>query len=108
MTEPEKTTPPATDDKVTAGTLRKWIEDAVASRTTAKEGGSDTPSTVADQVQAALEKLKLKEKTDERDAKIDALLAGKVEQPKEKAPMERSFVHKLMGWGEPSESPREV
>lgn len=102
---------------LTMGDLKKFIEDTVGSivksgkdvhddahsraaeHTTSK---LDRNSNIQEQVQAELAKIKEKEDRDKKESERDTLLSELQEKLKgqEKAPVERSRVHKFMGWGE--------
>lgn len=108
MSEEDKTKEP---ESITAGTIRKMISDEVGALVSKLKPGEKTekvedegePTDIRGQVAAALEGLKRREERQQRDKELDALLAKDKEPPKEKAPIERRRVHKIMGWGEPAE-----
>ena len=105
------------DDKgITIGTLKSLIQEVVGSSKSTEEDAHraaehhtasrlDRSSSVAAAVQAELAKLQAKDKEDkevqERQQQLDNKLAELSEKTKEKPPVERRRVHKLMGWGEP-------
>jgi len=67
---------------------------------TTKPATTTDSRSVADTVRAEIEKIKAHEKQSERDATIDQRLAELAETIKEKPPVERRRVHRLMGWGD--------
>lgn len=112
MAEEKKTETPPSEDKggLTVGELRKMITDTVAQlvggngekkeeeKTTDRPSGNGIAAEVARQV----EKIRAKEARDARDADIDKKLGELAEKtkPVENAPIERSRVHRFMGWGD--------
>lgn len=113
MPEEQKTT---TDDSKTApltmgelGTLIAEKIKEILPTVTGKSGETQPPKStqdsggkvdIASQVQAELAKLKAREDKQKADNDVQTRLAA-LEKPKEeKTPIERSRVHKLMGWGE--------
>lgn len=55
---------------------------------------------VEDEVQAALTRLEKEKEAREADAAREGRIAALEDKTKEKAPIERRKVHKVMGWGE--------
>lgn len=60
----------------------------------------DRSSTVAEAVQREIQKIQQKEAREAKDKSIDEQLLKLAEATKEKPPVERRRVHKIMGWGE--------
>lgn len=99
-----------TGGKVTVADLRKMVADLVGEAVKVVKPESDTGSkdtgrqpdsrSVAEQVQAALAGIRDKDEREKRDRTIDQTLAELQERTKEKPPVERRRVHKIMGWGE--------
>lgn len=119
--EQEKTTTdkPATDPPkgggLTVSDLRNMVtelvKDAVGAAK-APEGapasdkaGTETQATrstsIASEVQRQVDKIRAKDEREAKDKKIQDALTELSEKTKEKPPVERRRVHKLMGWGEP-------
>jgi hypothetical protein len=117
MSEEKKTddtggNPDDSGGSVTFGAIRQMIEDAIS-----KLGGgtkTDTPKTdttvetgpqsrqsLAGEVERELRKMQAKEKEDQEKTGVADRLTALEEKVVEKAPVERSRVHRLMGWGEP-------
>lgn len=117
-TDDKKTT---TDDKkggegaLKVGDIRKMISDMVTEAVkagTSTEGKAhegaqqhtetrlDRSSSIQAAVQAEIDKIKGKEAAEQKDADLQKTLTELQEKTKEKAPVERRRVHKLMGWGE--------
>lgn len=123
-----KTTDKPADDKLTAGEVRKMINDMVQESVTSVVSGlglsksdskgdgngdkdgdsgakssSGTPSfatgSVSEQVRREIEKIRSREARDAKDKEIDQRLS-KIDKAMEKQPVERRWVHKLMGWGD--------
>ena len=94
------------DKKLTVGGLKKMIQDIVAEvvpdTPPAKNDKEETvsESTMASRVKAEIEKIRAREAAEERDKRIDSELIRLAKDREEKPPVERRFVHKLMGWGE--------
>lgn len=107
----------AKDDKgtaepTTAGTIRGFITEEIK-RLLPTIGKSDVPAgqstkdtkdesnvgNVQQQVQAALQALQRKEERERRDKEVDEFLA-EARKEKEKPPVERRRVEKIMRWGE--------
>lgn len=103
------------DDKLTIGDLKKYIQDTVsevvggikdtkddahdkAQKHT--EDKLDRPSSIADQVQQALDKLRSKEAADEKEKNRESQIADLLKRTEEKPPVERGRMHRVMGWGE--------
>jgi hypothetical protein len=97
------------------GDLNKLIEDKATSLFQQLVGKkdddkpTDTPKTTEkkeetidldSQVQAAINRLKEDEERKTKETERDATIKALVEKTKEKAPVERRRVHKIMGWGE--------
>lgn len=114
MAEEQKTTTPPDDSKtttLTVGEITSLIIEKIKDQLPGK--GSDPKSTgdsqpgtgskltdVTAQVQAELEKLRKREEAQRKDNDIQTRLTA-LEKPKpEKTPVERSLVHRFMGWGE--------
>lgn len=108
----------STEDKgakpLTIGDLKKFVEDTVHNvvkgvKTT--ESGAheaaqehtekrlDRGSTVQQQVEAELAKIRAKEERDKKDSEIESKL-NELTTRTEVKPVERRKVHRLMGWGE--------
>lgn len=120
-TTDDKTTT-TTDDKKTGesaglkvGDIRKMIGDMVAeavkagtsTHDDAQKGAQqhtetrlDRSSSVQVAVQAEIDKIRNKEAAEKKDKDLQDKLTELQEKTKEKAPVERRRVHKLMGWGE--------
>jgi hypothetical protein len=91
------------------GDLKKLIQDTVADVVkgiTPDAGGKpdDTPastdnSSVADKVRAEIEKIRGREAEEKEKETIKTQLA-ELKSKTEQAPVERSRLHKFMGWGE--------
>jgi hypothetical protein len=118
MTEP-KTDPPAAPDGGSVDAKLAQVKDEILTAVREmiaplREGGSaqqaaqrheerklDSPSSLQDQIDAAVNKVlagkDAEQKQAERDATIDKLAAAA-----EKPPMERKRSHRAMGWGEPA------
>ncbi len=119
MTAP---TPPPEPEKgatMRFGDLKKMISDSV-SAAVAGLTGDPAPTqqrqplrgqpqqqrsrSVDDEVRTAVEKLevdrKARERREQRDKGVEDKLTALEERTKEKAPVERRRVHRLMGWGE--------
>lgn len=106
---------PKDDGKITAGTLRSMIREEVAGIAknlipggSKDDGGDDNkdtgnPADIRGQVEKALTSLREREARQERDKKVDELLEKSAAPKEEKPPVERSRLHRFMGWGEPSE-----
>lgn len=107
----------AKDDKgtaepTTAGTIRGFITEEIK-RLLPTMGKGDAPAgqaapstkdesnvgSVQQQVQAALQALQRKEERERRDKEVDEFLA-EAKKEKEKPPVERRRVEKIMRWGE--------
>lgn len=106
------------EEKLTAGTLRKWIKDEIGEAVKglvpgnngdngSKDGdsgkgdsGKGNPEDVRGLVQAELARLQRHKDREARDKEIDDRLKNLEKEPEEKAPVERSRLHKFMGWGE--------
>ena len=102
------------DDKelATAGTIRGFITEEIKRLLPTVGGKTDTPESstkddkeesnvgsVQQQVQAALKALQSKEAREKRDSEVDEFIA-EAKKEKEKPPVERRRVEKIMGWGE--------
>jgi hypothetical protein len=113
MTEPKGEGAPAGGIKM--GDLRKMIQDTVTDvmkgvtvptkgedTDTPKGGGTqaDRATSIASAVQAEIEKIRAKEKEDDDKKTIQDKLNELSAATAEKPPVERSRVHKFMGWGE--------
>jgi hypothetical protein len=94
------------------GDLRKLVTDTVADvmKSVTPSGESvtapkpetrmDRSTTVQAAVQAEIEKIRAKETEAKEKEDLTAKLTALELATKEKAPVERSRVHKIMGWGE--------
>lgn len=99
--------PPETSG-IKMGDLTKLIKDTVAEAITGMKPTDSKPddkvvdedSSVAAKVRAEIEKISANKKKEEKEATIDSELKDLREKTKEKAPVERTKLHKLMGWGE--------
>lgn len=115
---PDPTTPPATDPdegKLTMGSLKKMIQDTVAEivpglmdsakpATPPPAPATDVPTDIAAQVRAQVERIRKQEEKQKTEAQVLADIAAlKDAKPKEKEPVQRSKLHKVMGWGDPAE-----
>jgi hypothetical protein len=107
----------STEDKakpLTIGDLKKFVEDTVhnvvkgvkTTESTAQEGAQehtekrlDRSSTVQQQVEAELAKIRAKEERDKKDSEIESKL-NELTTRTEVKPVERRKVHRFMGWGE--------
>ena len=112
MTEPEQSKPPT----IRFGDLKNMMRDMVKEMI----GDHDAPPqrqplrnpqrqqsggrSVDDEVRTAVEKLekdrKSREERDARDKGFDDKISALEERTREKAPVERRRVHKIMGWGD--------
>lgn len=100
-----------TAEPTTAGIIRGFITEEIKRLLPTVGGKGDTPAPTKDskdesnvgsvqqQVQAALQALQRKEDREKRDKEVDDFLA-EAKKEKEKPPVERRRVEKLMGWGE--------
>lgn len=113
----EETNPPTNDDKggvLSVGELRKFItetvqsvvgsvgkahDDAQGAAQEHTQTSLDRKGAIAAEVQAEIEKLKRREARAARDKEIDDKLAD-LSKKTEVHPVERSRVHRFMGWGE--------
>jgi hypothetical protein len=123
MTNPP--TPEPTPSVMKFGDLKKLIADTVESVTKAGQAagnaltGNDNPParvplrdqvrggsqpaprrSIDDEFSAALKKIEEDKKRQEREANLDKDIADLKERTKENPPLERSRVHRFMGWGE--------
>lgn len=107
---------------ITMADIRKIVQDTVQEVTKdiggAKDKAKDTEETAHDgaekhtqsrldrssameeAVRSEIDRIKRKEAREARDKTIDEELAKLSEATKEKPPVERRRVHKIMGWGE--------
>lgn len=105
----EDTSKEGTAEPTTAGTIRGFITEEIKRLlpTVGKDTSASTKDTkdesnvgsVQQQVQAALQALQRKEEREKRDKEVDDFLA-EAKKEKEKPPVERRRVEKIMGWGE--------
>lgn len=91
------------------GDLKKLIQDTIAEvlPKADEKKPEDKPDekvessgSIADKVRAEIEKLRAKEKEDEEKSTLTKTVAELAEKTREKVPVERRRVHRLMGWGE--------
>jgi hypothetical protein len=115
---PDPTTPPTEPDgdKLTMGSLKKMIQDTVAEIVPGLIGSAkpptpagpapatDVPTDIAAQVRAQVERIRKQEEKQKTEAQVLADIAAlKDAKPVEKVPVQRSKLHKVMGWGDPPE-----
>ena len=101
--------PPAEPTGIKIGDLKKLITDTVAevvkginpTEDTGKKDDDkvDTNSSIAAKVQAEIEKIRKRE-ADESEKETMKKQIADLAASKEQAPVERSRMHRLMGWGE--------
>lgn len=110
----EEKTPESESGKLTVGDLRKMITETVQSIVggdgekkaetdspkNETSGGSPTAGGIAAEVQRQVEKIRAREARQKRDEEVDGKLKELSEKVQEKTPVERSRVHRFMGWGE--------
>jgi len=102
-----------TSSALTVGELRKMIKDSVQEFAGALTGGGDakddkkpvaegspTGGGIAAEVARQVAKIREREAREQRDKDVDERLEKLSSTVVEKAPVERSRVHKFMGWGE--------
>lgn len=106
----EDTSKEGTAEPTTAGTIRGFITEEIK-RLLPTVGKGDAPASTKDakdesnvgsvqqQVEAALQALQRKEAREKRDKEVDDFLA-EAKKEKEKPPVERRRIEKIMGWGE--------
>jgi len=120
MTAPAQQ-PPEEPRSMRWGDLKKLINDTVSAAVSG--GDRDQPQrqslrdrtapsqrggnrSVDDEVRTAVEKLeadrKAREERAAKDKNYEDKIAALEERTKERAPVERRRVHKIMGWGEPT------
>jgi hypothetical protein len=104
-------TPPADPNQPSnVGGLRALVREVVAeivpdvlkgqsTKDPVAPPATDQPADIKAEVQKALGIIKAKEQREARDKQIDELLAG-YKKPADTQPVERSKIHKIMGWGE--------
>lgn len=114
MAETEKTPESETGKgaSLTVGDLRKMIAETVqgivgdGEKKTETDPPKGEPSTgpvaggIAAEVQRQVEKIRAREARQKRDEEVDGKLKELSEKVREKTPVERSRVHRFMGWGE--------
>lgn len=90
------------------GDLKKLIQDTVADLLP-KENKKDSDDndapvkedgSIADRVRQEIENIRSREKADKESEDLKTQVAALAEASKEKPPVERRRVHRLMGWGE--------
>lgn len=101
---------PPKDDKdkggITAGSLRQMIREEISNivpsvlgqgkKSTSDDG--DSSGDVKTQVSVALHQLQLREKREQRDKEVDAMLEKYNKPPEEKPPVEHRWIEGFMGW----------
>lgn len=110
--------PPQQTSTMRFGDLKKLIGDTVREVTgggetrvserqqrqtqppNARERVRDARSNIDDDVADALKKIEAEKKRREREEALDKDISDLKERTKEKPPVERSRVHRFMGWGE--------
>jgi gas vesicle protein len=101
-------TPPQPPAGLKMGELKKFIQDTVAEvvgkpadkPVDKSDDKTETTGDIASRVRAEIEKIRGQEKTAEQQKTLESEIAALKESTKEKPPVERRRVHKLMGWGD--------
>lgn len=102
-------TPPPGDAGIKMGDLKKMIQDTVSEvvkgitpdpKTDPVKDSSTGGGGIADKVREEIEKIRGREKEDKEKEDLKTQVAALAEATKESAPVERTRLHKLMGWGE--------
>lgn len=115
MTAPEQPERPLT---MKFGDFKKFVDDRIQAAVQAVTGGDNPPSqprqrpfrepagqsaprrSVDEEVSTALKKLEADKAREAKEAERDAKLSELEERTKERPPVERRRVHRVMGWGE--------
>lgn len=98
MSEEEKST-----EGLKLGDIRKLIEEIIDGKKDDTKTAGDKPAedgNISSKVRQAIEDIKAREKDDKEKEDLKTQVAALTEATKEKPPVERRRVHKLMGWGE--------
>jgi hypothetical protein len=115
MTAPDQ--PNSNPISMKFGDLKKFVDERVKAAVDAVTGGGQDPAprqrpfrdapqgqpqrrSVDDEVNAAIKKLEADKEREKKETETDAKLAALEERTKERPPVERRRVHRLMGWGE--------
>lgn len=96
--------------KLTMKDIGKLVEDKIQAVVSGlnldappeKEKEDTTPKggNIAEQVKQEIEKIRAHEKSEAEKESVAKQLADLAEKTKEKAPVERRRIHRLMGWGD--------
>jgi hypothetical protein len=106
MGDEEKKTSP-----LTMGDIRKFVTDTVGELVKSgkevdpakdKDTEDRTPrgGDIKSEVERELAKIKSREERNKRDTELDTKIKELTEKTAEKPPVERSKVHRFMGWGD--------